>query len=159
MRRRRKTTHKGPVRSKKKSIDGITFASGLEAFMWTSLKEAGIKAEYESEKFQLLDAFLLPNEVWERKANGKGGLIKHISQNIRGMRYTPDFIIRDPKTKKILIIIETKGRANEAFPLRWKLFKKLVATNYPGVYIFKPQKQAECTEVTIRIQEILKGKM
>ena len=34
------------------------------------------------------------------------------------IKYTPDFIGKD-------FIIETKGRANESFPLRWKLFKRL----------------------------------
>ena len=155
LRRKKKSRHKGPVRSKKQSIDGITFASGLEAYMWKAMKAAGIKAQYESEKFQLLDAFILPNEVWERKANGKGELIQKMTSNIRGMRYTPDFIIKDPKTDKILVIIETKGRANEAFPLRWKLFKKIMSEHYPDVIIFKPQKQTECDRVVERILEIL----
>ena len=34
------------------------------------------------------------------------------------IKYTPDFIGDN-------FIIETKGRANESFPMRWKLFKKL----------------------------------
>ena len=37
---RRKTKHKGPVRSKKVTYDGITFASGLEKYMYKALKEA-----------------------------------------------------------------------------------------------------------------------
>ena len=35
------------------------------------------------------------------------------------IKYTPDFIGED-------FIIETKGRANESFPIRWKLFKRLL---------------------------------
>ncbi len=153
--RRRKSTHKGPVRSKKTIVDGIAFASGLEAYMWKTLKAAKIKAEYESEKFELLPGFTLPNEIWERKANGKGDMLKYVDQKVRGMKYTPDFIIRKPGTTDILIIIETKGRANEAFPLRWKLFKNIVKNKYPGVIIFKPQKQLECDQVVKRIKEIL----
>ena len=42
----------------------------------------------------------------------------------RSRTYTPDFI--DPKGKWI---IETKGYANESFPLRWKLFKKHLKDN------------------------------
>jgi len=154
-RRRRKATHKGPVRSKKVQVDGITFSSGLEAFMWDQLKSWGIKAEYESEKFDLLPGFTLPNELWERKSNGKGNMLKIVDQKVRGMKYTPDFIIRKPGTNEILIIIETKGRANEAFPLRWKLFKYQVKLKYPNVIIFKPQKQSECTAAAKRIVEIL----
>lgn len=156
MRHKRRSKHKGPVRSKKTIVDGISFASGLEAYMWKALKKGGIKAEYESEKFELLSSFTFPNEVWERKANGKGDMLQYLTQNIRGMKYTPDFIIRKPGTSEIFIIIETKGRANEAFPLRWKLFKKLVTLKYPDVIIFKPQKQTECDKVVERIQAIIK---
>ena len=39
------------------------------------------------------------------------------------IKYTPDFIGKD-------FIIETKGRANESFPMRWKLFKRLIVNNF-----------------------------
>ncbi len=38
---------RGPVVSKKVTYDGITFASGLEKYMYCALKKAGIKASYE----------------------------------------------------------------------------------------------------------------
>ena len=38
---------KGPVNSKKITVDGITFASGLERYMYQALKDANIKAQYE----------------------------------------------------------------------------------------------------------------
>ena len=38
---------KGPVRSKKTTFDGITFASGLEKYMYMALKKAKINAVYE----------------------------------------------------------------------------------------------------------------
>ena len=43
-------------------------------------------------------------------------------------------------------IIETKGRANESFPLRWKLFKKLLTEQKSKVTLYKPQNQKECDE-------------
>ena len=42
MRKRHKK--RGPVRSKKVMCDGITFASGLEKYMYLALKKAKIKA-------------------------------------------------------------------------------------------------------------------
>lgn len=155
-RRRKKPTHKGPVRSKKQSYDGITFASGLEVYMWKALKAAGIKTEYESEKFELATPFILKNEVWERQGNGKGNFLQKLNVNIRAMRYTPDFIIRKPDGVAIHFIIETKGRANDAFPLRWKLFKRVIHDQFPDVIIFKPQKQTECDRTVERILEIQK---
>ena len=153
--RRRKGTKRGPVTSKKTKVDGIEFSSKLEAFMWLELKRLGIKAEYESEVFELLPSFSLPNELWERKANSKGEMFMKLNSQIRKVTYKPDFIIRD-KTGAIHTIIETKGRPNEAFPIRWKLFKKVIAEQYPGVTIFKPQKQTECTKTAERILELLK---
>jgi len=153
---KRRSKHKGPVRSKKATFDGITFASGLELNMWKAMKAAGIKAEYESEKFELLSSFKLPNEVWERQGNGRGSFLQKAGVNIRAMRYTPDFIIRKPDGA-IHIIIETKGRANEAFPLRWKLFKKVIKEQYPDVIIFKPQKIAECEKTVERILQLQKA--
>ena len=55
MRSRRKK--RGPVRSKKVICDGITFASGLEKYMYLALKKAKIKADYEGETFTLIDGF------------------------------------------------------------------------------------------------------
>ena len=46
-------------------------------------------------------------------------------------------------------IIECKGRANESFPLRWKLFKHWIALHAPTLALFKPQNQKEC-DYTIR---------
>ena len=40
--------------------------------------------------------------------------------------------------------IETKGRPNESFPMRWKLFKRLVTQQFPNYTLFKPQNQKEC---------------
>jgi len=151
---KKRSRKKGPVRSKKASYDGITFASGLELYMWKTLKKFGIKAEYESERFELASPFILPNEVWERQGNGKGAFMKKENVNIRRMTYKPDFIIRKPDGVAIHFIIETKGRANDAFPLRWKLFKRVIKDQFPDVIIFKPQKQAECDTTAIRILEI-----
>ncbi len=64
-------------------------------------------------------------------------------------KYTPDFVSRS-------FIIECKGRANESFPMRWKLFKKYVKANMPRVTLYKPQNQKECDTV---IELITKSKI
>ena len=56
------------------------------------------------------------------------------------MKYTPAFVGKG-------WIIECKGRANESFPLRWKIFKKLVAERRLGPFtLYKPQNQKECDQ-------------
>ena len=51
--RRRIKRKKGPVQSKKIEVDGIKFASGLEAYMYKALKKAKIKADYEKRTFEI----------------------------------------------------------------------------------------------------------
>jgi hypothetical protein len=144
MRRNYKRKKKrGPVVSKKVTYDGINFASGLEKYMYQVLKKAKIKATYEGETFVLLDGFYFENEVYERQSNSKGDFKNRGEKRILPIKYTPDFIGKD-------FIIETKGRPNESFPMRWKLFKRLVMAQFPNVTLYKPQNQKECDE-TIRL--------
>ena len=51
--RRKFKRKQGPVRSKKVTVDGIQFASGLEKYMYLALKEAKIEARYEGETYVL----------------------------------------------------------------------------------------------------------
>ena len=142
----RKTTQKtksrkrGPVRSKKVVYDGITFASGLERYMWQAMKKSKIKATYESESFILQEGFMCDLLCYERQGNGKGDMVNRGQKKILPIKYTPDFFGDG-------FIIETKGRANESFPMRWKMFKKLINSKRPHVTLYKPQNQKECDKV------------
>ena len=140
MRKRRKKN--GPVRSKKVVLDGITFASGLERYMYQALKKAKIKADYEGETFTLIDGFEFEVDSYERQSNGKGEFKDRGNKKILPIKYTPDFI-----SWKNKFIIECKGRANESFPMRWKLFKRFINRCYPHVTLYKPQNQKECDQV------------
>ena len=141
---------KGPVQSKKISCDGINFASGLERYMYLALKKDRIKALYEGETFELQEAFDFPFESYERCGNGKGEYKNRGSKKILNIKYTPDFIGKN-------FIIETKGRANESFPLRWKMFKKLMANNRLEPFtLYKPQNHKECDETVKLILAKLK---
>ena len=139
---------KGPVQAKKVKYDGINFASGLERYMYMALKKAKIKAEYEGNTYTLLEGFDFTSESYERQSNGKGDFTNRGNKRILPIRYTPDFIGSD-------FIIECKGRANESFPMRWKLFKKYISENEPEVTLYKPQNQGECDKV---IQMILQSR-
>ena len=140
MKYRKKAKKRGPVRSKKVICDGITFASGLERYMYQALKKAKIKAEYEGETFTLIDGFEFDTTSHERQSNGKGEFKDRGNKKILPIRYTPDFV-------NSKFIIECKGRANESFPMRWKLFKRMINKQRPYVTLYKPQNQKECDRV------------
>jgi len=146
--RYRKNKKRGPVRSKKVICDGITFASGLEKYMYQALKKAKIKADYEGQTYTLIDGFEFKTSSYERQSNGKGEFVDRGNKKILPIKYTPDFIGGK-------FIIECKGRANESFPMRWKLFKKFINRYYPHVTLYKPQNQKECDQV---IELITKNK-
>ena len=131
---------RGPVRSKKVTFDGITFASGLEKYMYMALKKAKIKAKYEGQTYVLQEGFMLENKSYERQSNGKGEMVNRGSKKILPIKYTPDFVSTS-------FIIECKGRANESFPLRWKMFKNYINKHMKHVILYKPQNQKECDEV------------
>ena len=110
---KKRSKKKGPVRSNKVEYDGISFASGLEVYMYKALKEANIVAEYEPTSYTLMQGFDFESSAYERCSNGKGVYKNRGCKKILPITYKPDFVGRD-------FIIECKGRANESFPLRWK---------------------------------------
>ena len=130
---------RGPVRSKKVIVDNIEFKSGLEAYMYKALKAAKIKAKYEGVSYELIPSFDFKNKCYERQSNSKGEYRNRGGKTIRNITYTPDFTGRG-------FIIECKGRPNESFPIRWKLFKMYASKKLPKVNIYKPQNQKECDE-------------
>ena len=130
----------GPVRSKKVTVDGITFASGLEKYMHLALKKANLSFLYEGETYILQDSFVFNNKSYEKQSNGKGDFKNRGEKKILNIKYTPDFV--SPS-----FIIECKGRANETFPLRWKMFKNHVKEHLKHVILYKPQNQKDCDEV------------
>ena len=144
----KKRKKRGPVRAKKVTFDGIKFASGLEKYMYIALKKAKIHADYEGATFVLQEDFKFEIDSYERQANGKGDMVNRGQKKIQSIKYTPDFVSSS-------FIIECKGRANESFPLRWKMFKKYVNHTMKHVTLYKPQNQKECGKV---IELIIKNK-
>jgi len=138
--KKRYSKKRGPVRAKKVSFDGIQFASGLERYMYQALKKAKIKSKYEGKTYEIQEGFMFNVDSYERQANGKGDMVNRGQKKILNIKYTPDFISDS-------FIIECKGRANESFPIRWKMFKKYVKERIPHVTLYKPQNQKECDKV------------
>ena len=137
MRLKRRSKKKGPVQAKKISYDGIKFASGLERYTYMALKKAKLFEGYENEVFQLIKGFNFNNISYEKQANGKGEYVDRGQKKILGIKYTPDFVGEN-------FIIETKGRANDSFPMRWKLFKRHLIETGDNRLLYKPQTNKEC---------------
>ena len=130
MRGKKKSQSKGKIKNASKvTYDGIDFRSKLESFMWKQLKDNKIYAEYEKHKYVLLKEF-----EW-------------MGEKVREMTYTPDFV-------SPTFIIECKGYPNEVWPIKLKLFKKLMVDYVMPHALYIPRNQEQCKEVVKQILAI-----
>lgn len=128
MRRVRKKGTSSNRGGTKVEYDGILFNSKLEVFAYKELKKNGLEAHYEPETYVLVEPF------------------RYDDKAVLAMKYTPDFVDYD-------YVMETKGFANESFPLRWKLFKKYLYDRNIKKKLYKPKNQ---TQVKEAVADILK---
>lgn len=143
---RKKTVGKKKVNATKITIDGIEFASTLEGKMYTLLKNAGIPHHYEGKTYATMEEAAYPNGCYERATKASVKMIDR--KKISGVKYTPDFIGINEAW-----FIEVKGRANESFSIRWKLFKQMLLKQGKSPILFKPMTVKDCEQVI----EILKA--
>ena len=122
------------VNSSKVIIDGIKFQSTLEGYAYKKLKEIGVPFEYEQKIFTLIDSFKQNAPSWETK---HGKFIPR-TETVRAITYKPDFTCPD-----MLWVIEVKGRPNELFPMRWKLFKRHLSRTGQCAELFLPKNRKE----------------
>lgn len=140
------------------TYEGIQFRSGLEAFCYKKLKEAGIEALYEQKTYVIHPKFICGFSSMEQvvRRRAKGAKIKDVQFTdtkgvIKPITYTPDFTDtgEDPQE----FIIECKGWCNDTFPLKVKMFKKLLTdNNFKGTY-YIPRNQRQ---VLLVVEQILK---
>ena len=142
MRRKR---GKKQTNAKKHYYNEIQFQSGLEVYMYKSLKKAKIPFEYEGQKFVIIEGFKHEGVSYERFLNGKGDFKDRGGKEFKDMNYTPDFT--PPKGQPLKWVIETKGRSMPDFSRTWKLFKKLITDNEQDTVLYMPRKQVDCDEV------------
>ena len=143
---RKKYKRKKPINKKVRNAtvcrkDGIEFKSKLELYTYNKLKQNKLGGEYEKHRFDLLEKFEFKNSSVEKHRKKGEYIYGKISNKIRGITYTPDFVnIKDRW------IIECKGYANEQFPLRWKLFKKMINENGLDFDLYLPTNQTQVEE-------------
>ena len=131
-----------PYNSKVTIFNGVTYKSGLEAFMAELLTNEGLFEGYENHTFTIQECTILPQSVYSKQNNGKGDY-KLRSSKVDVMSYTPDFCGKD-------FIIETKGFSTDVFRLRFRIFLKHLFDlgDTRNVYIPRTKK---CCEETVKL--------
>lgn len=139
---------RGHSKAKKRTFDGIDFASGLELYCYKELKKASIPNEYEGKKFELIPSFEYKGTLMDRGATKGVKTFKEKSIKVRNISYTPDFINLDWG-----FIIETKGFRNETFPMRFKLFMRMLFASDLAYDLYIPSTKAEVDTTILKILE------
>lgn len=106
-------------------IDGIHFRSKMEARVYSILKENGFDIDYEKRTFDLLSGFYPTVECYDRHYDRKQKSETFgLSQDkVMAITYTPDFSI---EINGILVLLEVKGKENDTYPLKKKMFRRLL---------------------------------
>ena len=101
--------------------NGIRFKSKLEVSFYKMLLQAGFNPQYECKTYILWKGFkpTIPFYTKHKKTR----LLKLNITKLQNMTYTPDFTFN---YNGRLIIIEAKGKENDTYPLRRKLFRGLL---------------------------------
>ena len=123
------------TKAKKHTVDGITFASGLELYCYRALIKAKIPHQYEGRSFELVEKFKFDGLLMDKgKTKGKT-VYKEKTGNVRNISYTPDFINLD------------KGLRTAEFKMRFKLFLKYLhdTNQHLDVYVPSNQKEVDAT--------------
>lgn len=128
----KRTSKQGKIRNATRlEVDGVKFRSKLEAFAYRKLQDAGFDVAYEENTYTLMEGFKYKDEL------------------IRPITFTPDFVDRQGR-----FVIECKGWPNDAFPLRWKLFKRYLTINGDPSDLYLPRNQKDVLDtIEILIQK------
>ena len=110
--------------------DGIKFKSRLEVTIYKALKEKGLYPQYECNKFILQEGFRpsKPHYVKGCCITTASGYAKVIN-----ITYTPDFTV---KYGKNTLFIEAKGKQNDTYPIKRKMFLKYLES-IPSTYFME----------------------
>jgi hypothetical protein len=114
----------------KLTYKGQKFSSKLEVFMYKQLELLKTPFKYEGKSYTVLPGFTYQEE------------------KVRPITYKPDFRLDDYP-----VIIETKGKMSDSFPLRFKLFKRSLINDDDVCDLFLPRNQKDCLEVIKIIKE------
>ena len=148
---RRKLKNRQITRSSKVNYKGIQFASKLEMHMYKLLCKEKIAVDYEGKTYEIVKGFDFEVASYEKTKTRKE-LHDRGNKKVLPIKYTPDFIDRNNPPR---FIIECKGNPNEAFPLRWKLFKKHLMDENIKAALLMPRNQKDCAEVIKIIKSLI----
>ena len=116
----------------------ILFRSILEKSCYKKLEESDLVFSYETEKFILWEGCKLSLLVFAPKKLGPGRFGRFLEEQKRSLlniTYTPDFVI---VYKDYKIYFDVKGKENDTYPLKKKMFIKHLQQKLGKFIFFEP---------------------
>lgn len=117
------------INAQPNKYDGIEFKSKLETTAYKVFKNAGFNPKYEKDKIIIWRGFKPTTPFYS--VDKKTKLLKLNNSKLIDITYTPDFTIKIGKYK---IYIEVKGRENDVFPIKRKLFRNYLEKHKNSLY-------------------------
>lgn len=135
---------------------GIKFKSNLESLCYEKLINNGFEPEYENKKFVLFDGFRMNNNISiympKRQRCKAHELMEEYKKKILPITYTPDFYLN---VNGINVFIETKGKPNDAYPLKKKMFFYALNENNEQTIFFEPHNETQIDQLIDMLYELL----
>lgn len=139
-----------------KEYENIKFRSTLECSCYKKLKSSNLDFEYESEKIILWDGTKLNNTKFYAPNKCGFKYNKFITLQTRkliNITYTPDFVVY---YKDYKIYFDVKGKENDVYPLKKKMFLKILEERNDGYkyMFFEPHSVGQMLESIKIIKEL-----
>ena len=136
------------------TYNGIKFRSKLELYCYKYFLDNKVELQYEARTYVIFPKFetnvhlYLP--VKQRNSTKTELCLKN--NKILPITYTPDFVLQvDNK----LFFIETKGRPNDVYPIKRKLFLHHLSKLNKECWFFEPHNQKQVHDTYNLIKTIL----
>lgn len=138
----------GKYNNKQLEYEGLYFDSMTEVSVYKHLKEEGFNPLREPVKYVIWEGFRPTVPFYNRDLKTK--MLVLDKKKIQSITYTPDFQFTHAG---YTVIIEVKGKENDVFPYKKKLFRKLLES-YGKVIFFEIRTIRQLKQAITIIKEL-----
>lgn len=138
--------NKKVIGAQETTVNSIKFKSLLESRFYNYLKSIDVDFDYEVERITLKEGFK-PKCLFFKAEKGS---IKQDISKVRGITYTPDFVIR---LNDYTVYVEAKGFKTDSYNIKVKLFRKHI-DNWEKVIFAEVKTLKQLKELIETVKEL-----
>lgn len=138
--------NKKVIGAQETTVNSIKFKSLLESRFYNYLRSIDIDFDYEVERITLMEGFK-PRCLFYKAEKSS---IKQDNNKVRGITYTPDFVIR---LNGYTVYVEAKGFKTDSYNIKVKLFRKHI-DNWEKVIFAEVKTLKQLKELIETVKEL-----